>query len=133
MRSAASVTEGVQELLRRLPQGLRRRHLLLPCILLVQLLLLALVSLNPALAPARAVPAAPISLFDVRTPAATPEPPKAKPKPVEVTALPKIQLKVETALPAPPSSTPRRPRVPASAPLATSRRRSRVPSASMNR
>jgi hypothetical protein len=102
MRSAASLTEGVYGLSRRLPHGLRRRHLLIPCILLVQLLLLALVSLNPALAPARAAPAAPISLFDVRTPAATPEPPQSKPKPVQVTAPPKIQLKVETALPAPP-------------------------------
>jgi hypothetical protein len=102
MHSAASLMEGAQGLLRRLPYGLRRRHLLIPCILLVQLLLLALVSLNRARAPARAAPAAPISLFNVHTPAATPEPPRAKPKPVKVTAPPKIQLKVETALPAPP-------------------------------
>jgi hypothetical protein len=103
MRIAAGLKEGIEGLLRRFPGRLRRRHLLLPCILLVQLLLLTLLSLNPAPIAALAAPSPPMSLFDVRSPAATPLPAKPKPKPVVSPTPPRIELPVETVtLPAEP-------------------------------
>lgn len=96
MRSTSSRLLSTQGLVHRMAAALRRRHLLLPCILIVQLLLLALLSLDsPVMAPPAV--AAPISMFDVRSPGERPPQAEPQPKPIESVRVTEIKLKVETS------------------------------------
>lgn len=90
---------------RRAAARLRRRHLLFPCILAVQALMLALFFLNPMAIEALPAAAPPISMFNV-SPSAADKPaqpaPQPEPVPVEMPP-PEIDLELETlALPAKP-------------------------------
>jgi len=82
---------------------LRRRHLLLPLILLIHLLLLALLVLSPSrlpLVPVQAV-GAPMRTFDVAAPAsAQPAPTRPQPEPPEPqeTVLPEPVLELDTLM-----------------------------------
>jgi hypothetical protein len=93
----------IARLIHNLWSRMRTRHLLMPCILVVQLLLLALVTLKPrtiTVPPA----AGPLSLFEVRSPEARSEQPAAQPEPAEIIRPDAVvELKIESpAAPAEP-------------------------------
>ena len=82
----------------------RRRHLLVPAILAVHLLLIALLLLSPMPAAVAPAIASPMAVFDVKSAAQEPAVAEPEPQPQELVApQPRIEIEVEMAAAPPPA------------------------------
>lgn len=102
MRSRLEYLRSMRALLASLWGSRRRRHFLMPCILLVQILLLALVMLTPTSPVAAPAVGTSLSVFDVAA-ADLPPPAQVQPEPPRTPLpAPAVDLQIETVLEASP-------------------------------